>query len=273
MLTVVSSPTSGGTVVVSPVAAKYLATAVITLTAMPAVQHVFVGWTGETDGIADPSQPVVDFVMGDNPDNNRTITANFAESNLHYTVTASSEPISGGSVDFSVSQPTEGYVVNETISVFANAQTGYVFGRWTGDLAGTDNPRTILVSENKSIIAIFNPTVTVYSSPTEGGLVVLEPESSNGYAAGTDVTITAKAAKGYRFDTWEGDLSGSKKSVTVAVDGPLTITARFEEKSASRWWLWVILGVAGLFGALIVVRLVYARMNRGAWEEPPPPDD
>jgi len=211
--------------------------------------------------------------MGDDPDNNRLMTANFAPSGLCCTVTANSEPGGGGSVALSKAQPSDGYLVSENVSVYAVAQTGYVFSRWTGDLAGTDNPRTIIVSENKSITAIFNPTVSVYCSPTEGGSVTLEPESSSGYAAGTEVTVTAKDAKGYRFDAWEGDASGSKKSMTIAVDGPLTITARFEEKSASRWWLWVILGVAGLFGALIVVRLVYARVNRGAPDEPERLDD
>jgi len=212
--------------------------------------------------------------MGDDPDNNRVITANFAPSDLHYTVTASSEPEGGGSVEYQPSQPAGGYQVNESISVFANPHDGYVFSRWTGgDLAGTDNPRTVLVSKDMTITAIFYPTVTIYWSPSEGGTVSVEPESFGGYAAGTDVTITAKAAKGYRFDTWEGDLSGSKKSVTVAVDAPLTITARFEEQSASRWWLWVLLGVAGLFGALVVARLVYARMYRGDWEEPAPPGE
>jgi len=243
------------------------------LTAMPAVQHVFVGWTGETDGIADPSQPVVAFLMGDNPDNNRTITANFAESNLHYTVTASSEPEGGGSVEYQPSQPAGGYQVNESISVFANPQDGYVFSRWTGDLAGTDNLRTVLVSKDMTITAIFYPTVTVYWSPTEGGSVTLEPESSSGYAAGTEVTVTAKDAKGYRFDAWEGDASGSDRSITLTVDGPRTVTARFAEQSSSRWWLWVIVGLIGLFAALILVRLVYARMNRGALDASEHPDE
>ena len=242
------------------------------LTAIPSAGYVFDNWTGHTEGITDLHQNPVVFIMGDRTDNNRVITANFAPSDLHYTVTASSEPTGGGSVDFLVSQPTEGYVVNETISVFANAQTGYVFGRWTGDLAGTDNPRTILVSENKSIIAIFNPTVTIYCSPTEGGSITLEPEPSSGYATGTEVTVSAKAAKGYRFDSWEGDLSGSKKSVTVAVNAPLTITARFTQQP-SRWWLWVIVGLAGLFGALILVRVVHAKMNRGVLDEPERLDD
>jgi len=52
------------------------------------------------------------------------------------------------------------------------------------------------------------------------------------------------------------------------VDDAKTITARFEEKSESRWWLWVIVGVAGLLGVLLLVRLVYARMSRAALEEP-----
>ena len=96
--------------------------------------------------------------------------------------------------------------------------------------------------------------------------------ASSGYATGTEVTVSAKAAKGYRFDSWEGDLSGSKRSVTVAVNAPLTITARFTEQP-SRWWLWVIVGLAGLFGALILVRVVHARMNRRALDEPERLDD
>jgi hypothetical protein len=271
LLTVVSNPENGGSVTFDPPLCAnhtYAKNVTVTLTAVASKAYQFDNWTGDI-GSAPPSSTVISVLM----DQNRTIHANFAPSDLHYTVSASSEPNGGGSVECLPAQPAGGYQVNESISVFADAQTGYVFSRWAGgDLAGTDNPRTVLISKGMTIIAIFNPTLSVYCSPTEGGSVILQPESFSGYAAGTDVTITAKAAKGYRFDTWEGDLSGSKKSVTVAVDAPLTITARFAEQS-SRWWLWVILGVAVLFGALIVVRLVYARINRGDWEEPAPPGE
>jgi len=243
----------------------------VTLAALPSAGYVFDSWSGQTEGIADLHQNPVLFQMGDDTDdNNRVITANFIQSDLRYTVTAIVEPSGAGSVSLNEEkeQPADGYAVNETVSVFAKPQTGYVFNRWMGDLAGNEVLRTLLVSEDKSITAVFNPTVTVYCSPSYGGSYALEPESSNGYATGTEVTVTAKAAKGYRFDAWEGDASGSDKSITITVDEAKTLTARFLEESPRRWWLWVIVGVAGLFGALILVRLVYSRMNRSALDEP-----
>jgi hypothetical protein len=212
--------------------------------------------------------------MGDSPDNNRAMIANFIPSDLRYTLTASSEPSGGGSIAFQPDQQSGGYPVNTSVTVRAVEQTGYVFSRWVGDLAADENPRTILVSEDKSITAIFNPTVTMYSSPSEGGSVALQPaQSSKGYAAGTQVTMTAEPAKGYRFVSWEGYMSTSANPITVTVDAPKAVTAKFVEQSHSRWWLWVILGVGGLFGALILLRLVYARMNRGALDETQYPDE
>lgn len=64
MLTVVSSPSDGGIVAVSPVATKYGATAAITITAAPSAGYVFEKWTGETGGIADPTQNQVTFING-----------------------------------------------------------------------------------------------------------------------------------------------------------------------------------------------------------------
>jgi len=158
--------------------------------------------------------------------------------------------------------------VNQSVSVRAVAQTGYVFSHWTGDIAGLKNPSSIVLNEDKSFTAYFNPTVSVHPSPTEGGSVLLQTESSTGYPAGTQVTITARAEKGYRFVSWEGDASGSDRSITITVDAPKTITARFAEQSPSRWWLWALLGLVGLFGVLIFLRLVYLRMNREAPNEP-----
>jgi uncharacterized repeat protein (TIGR02543 family) len=244
------------------------------MTAMPSAGYTFESWTGEIGGISDPKQNPVTFTIGDDPNDNREIAANFIPSDLHYSISAILEPSGGGSVRLQPDQPSGGYLVNQTVSVFAVAEEGYVFSRWTGDLAGNGNPRTLLVGEDKSITAVFNPTVTTYCSPSEAGSVALEPaQSINGYATEAEVVITARANKGYRFVAWEGDASGSDRSITITVDEAKTITARFAEQSSSRWWLWVILGLTGLFGALILVRLVYARMNRGALDEPPEPDD
>jgi uncharacterized repeat protein (TIGR02543 family) len=226
--------------------------------------YVFVNWSGSIDRITDPSERIVTFEMGDE----RSITANFVQSDPHYAVTAIVEPNDGGYIQLSDPQPAGGYQANTSVTVSAIPTKGYVFYRWAGDLGGSDNPRTILMSEDKSFTAVFNPTVATSSNPSYGGSVRLSPESSNGYAAGTEVTITATAAKGYRFDAWEGDASGSNKSITITVDKAKTVSARFVEKSSGwRWWLWAMIGVACAFGALILVRLVYARMHRGDWDE------
>jgi hypothetical protein len=267
LLAVVSNPENGGSITYDPPLCSnhtYSKETLITLEARPSAGYVFDNWSGSVDDIADPRQRIVTFKMIQN----RTITANFTPSDLQCSVVASPQPDDGGSVRLLPAQPSGGYSVNESISVSAVAQTGYVFSRWTGDLACSEKTSTLLVSENKSITAIFNPEVTTYCSPSEGGSVALEPAlPSNGYDAGTVVTIRATAAKGYRFVSWDGDASGSDRSITMKVDTPKTITARFVEQSHQRVWLWVILGVVGLFGVLFLLRLVYTRMNRAALDE------
>ncbi len=203
------------------------------------------------------------FVMGDREDNSRVMTANFTRSDLRFTVSLNSYPSTGGSVTCQPGQTSEGFLINENITVTATPQTGYVFNRWAGDLAGTENPGTILVSDNKVIGAFFYPTVSVDCSPADAGSVEISPASSNGYEPGTQVTISATAADGYEFSGWEGDASGSEASHTLTVNGPRTITARFAQQSSSRWWLWLIAGVVGLSAVLILSGLAYSKMKRG----------
>jgi xyloglucan-specific exo-beta-1,4-glucanase len=239
----------------------------VTLTAVPAAGYVFGSWSGQTEGIGDLSQNPVTFQMGDRADNNRVITAGFVESGIQCSVTASADPGNGGSMQLQPAQPAGGYPVNQNVSVRAVAHSGYVFSHWTGDLNGIENPRSLLADEDKSFTAVFNPTVTVLANPAEGGSVLLEPESMHGYPAGTEVELTAKASKGYRFLSWEGDALGSSSSSTLTVDYPKTVTANFAAESPSRWWLWFILGLGGLLAGLVFLRLAYVRITGSAARE------
>lgn len=248
---------------VYPAKSTYAPGESVTLTAVPVAGHVFGDWSGQTEGISDLSRNPVTFAMGDRPDNNRVITANFVESDIKCAIVSNSDPISGGLVQLQPAQPTGGYPVNQSVSVRAAAQTGYAFSHWTGDLTGTESLKDLIVAEDKSFTAVFYPTVTIQRSPTEGGSVLLQPEFPGGYPIGTEVTMTAKANKGYRFASWEGDASGSVHSVTFTVDAPMTMTAVFMVESPSRWWLWVIPGLLVLFGALIILRLMYLRLKSG----------
>lgn len=201
--------------------------------------------------------------MGDREDNDCIITANFAPSSLRCTVNSYPTPARSGSVVLQPAQPADGYLINQSVTVSASAETGYIFARWSEDLGGTQNPRTILVTNNKWISAVFNPTITASCSPSEGGSVEMDPQSSSGYAAGTEVVITARAAEGYRFSEWTGDASGSDESITVTANAPRTITAVFVMQSSSRPWGWAALGVAAAaVAALTVAGLMYRKARR-----------
>jgi hypothetical protein len=54
------------------------------------------------------------------------------------------------------------------------------------------------------------------------------------YAPGTKVTLTAAPTSGYRFKEWQGSCSGTKSSVTLALNAPIDYCkAIFEEEAAT----------------------------------------
>ena len=224
-LTVVSNPADGGTVQVSPYLSSYSVGASVTLTAKPSASYVFQNWTGDISGIANPSQPTVTFVMSAN----RTITANFSSS-ARYVVTVAASPAGGGSVTLDPSQPD--YSLNQTVSAVASPSEGYVFSHWSGDLSGTGSTASLLVNDNKSITAVFNPTLTIQKTPDNGGTVEATPVlTSDGYPVGTEVSLNVQPSSGYAFEGWTGDVAGisdvKNAAVNVTMDAPRTLTANF----------------------------------------------
>ena len=62
------------------------------------------------------------------------------------------------------------------------APSGYTFSHWSGDVSGTDNPVTVLVDDNKSIVANF-----VASSDTGRTLPSLLPFNCGSGIVGSTV--------------------------------------------------------------------------------------
>jgi uncharacterized protein (TIGR03437 family) len=58
------------------------------------------------------------------------------------------------------------------------------------------------------------------------------PETGTYFAAGTAVTVTATANLGYKFKRIDGAVSSAYNSVTVTMNGPLTLAAHFEKTAA-----------------------------------------
>jgi len=257
MLTVVS--TSGGSVTKSPnpdCTSGYLSGRTVTLTAVPDAGYVL-EWSGDLSGSANPA--TIDMNAP------KTVTATFVRSNAHYTVAVDVASADLGTVTLTPLPPdAEGYLVNQQVTLTATANPDYIFYRWAGDLTGNTNPISITVTGSKTIIPIFNATVTLNSDPIAGGTVSLNPlQSPDGYTLGTVVKVTATALKGYRFDRWSGDLTGSSSSATITMDSAKEITANFVKKAPFPWW-WIVIGIVLLFPVLVMVRVAYVVMGRRA---------
>ena len=134
------------------------------------------------------------------------------------------------------------------VNLEAVPASGYSFANWSGDLSGSDNPTTIMMDSDKEVTANFTQityTLTIDARPT-GGMVTLEPSPpAGGYVVGTEVTLTAAASEGYKFDHWSGSLVSSEKTITITMDSDKEITASFIEVATSTFpWWWIVVGVA-----------------------------
>lgn len=60
----------------------------------------------------------------------------------------------------SLNPPGGLYTTGTVVTVTAIPNSGYAFANWSGDLAGSTNPATLLMNGNKNVVANFNPVVT-----------------------------------------------------------------------------------------------------------------
>ena len=189
-----------------------------TLTATPAANYEFSGWSGDARGTDNPLSVLVD--------SDKSITANFTW--ITHTVTTAANPPEGGTVDGGGT-----YNLGDTATLTANPAAGYVFSGWSGDGGGTENPLSVLVDSDKSITANFTRithTVTTTVDPPEGGTV----EGGGTYNWGDTATLTATPAEGYVFSGWSGDAGGTDNPLSVTVDSDKSITANFAKKEKGK---------------------------------------
>jgi uncharacterized repeat protein (TIGR02543 family) len=134
----------------------------------------------------------------------------------------------GGSV--TLSPPGGQYASGTSVTLTAVPSAGYTFAGWSGDLAGTANPATLVMDASKTVTAAFLPQYTITVGPTTGGSVTLSPPGGV-YPSGTQVTLTAVPAVGYVFSSWGGNLSGTTNPQTLLVDANKSVTASFTTPS------------------------------------------
>jgi hypothetical protein len=130
----------------------------------------------------------------------------------------------------------EGEVVNLVAEAEAEAEEGYRFVEWIGDVDDIadveDATTTITMNDNYYITAVF--AVKQYEltiSSTEGGSVTTPGEGIFIYDCGTVVDLVAVAEEGYQFANWTGDVGTiddvNAGSTTITMNDDYYITANF----------------------------------------------
>ncbi len=142
----------------------------------------------------------------------------------HYILATSSSPDEGGSIS-----PSGGSYVDKTeVTLTATPAAGYRFDHWGGNASGVSTTFQITMNSQKSVIAYFvrQYDLSVLSSPVGGGSVNV----NNGtYDAGTEVTLVAAPAIGFRFDHWEGSISGTSDNTVITMNSDETAVAVFSK--------------------------------------------
>jgi hypothetical protein len=120
-----------------------------------------------------------------------------------------------------VPTPGEGtftYDVGTVVDLVAEAEEGYDFVNWTGDVGTIDDANcattTITMLGNYAITANFEaisapPQAVEYDliiGSTEGGSVTTPGEGTFTYDEGVVVDLVAEAEEGYDFVNWTGDV-------------------------------------------------------------------
>jgi len=197
----------------------------VNLVATPDPGYLFDEWTGDVGTITDVNDAATTITMN----GNYSITANFA---AVYDLTISST--AGGLVN----TPGEGtftYGEGTVLDLVAEADAGYLFNEWTGDVGTIANVNdaitTITMNGDYSITANFVAAYDLTISSTAGGAVTTPGVGTFTYGEGTVLDLVAEAEEGYQFDEWTGDVGTiadvNAAITTITMNGDYDIIAKF----------------------------------------------
>lgn len=209
----------------------------VTITATPTddcERWEFSQWSGGAQGTASPitvsmfedKQITAEFTMGNQApkaeDQKLAVAADFPAD-----VTLGGSDPEGDSLTYQItSQPSNG-----TLEVVDLPLVKYVPNQ---GFIGTDS-FTFRVSDGctqsaEGTVELFLDTVILYrlTMGVQGEGTADPPVGEWSYEEDTEVILTATPAAGWRFDRWEGDVTGTDASVTVAMDVDISVEAVFE---------------------------------------------
>lgn len=186
----------------------------VQLTAEPNTGWSFSHWESDLTGSQNPATIIMD--------GSKRVTAVFTQNQYNLTI------ITIGNGDVTVEPYKTAYTYGENVTLTATADLDWTFAGWSGDVSSSENPITIMMDGNKSIIANFTSsdyhTLTIVT--IGNGTVSKNPDSAL-YAHDENVTLTAIPDLGWEFVEWSGDLTGTDNPAIITMDSSKVVTATF----------------------------------------------
>jgi hypothetical protein len=115
-----------------------------------------------------------------------------------------------------------------TVKLEAKPAQGYKFAGWNGGIFSSDNPTSFQLSSSMSVTALFSPVTHTITVAVVGGGSTTPEIGGHTYDEGSVVDLTASADKGWKFDSWTGDVANqASATTTVIADTDKQVTAEF----------------------------------------------
>ncbi|UCG50769.1 MAG: fibronectin type III domain-containing protein, partial [Candidatus Latescibacterota bacterium] len=213
--TLTTNVNGGGSVTKTPDQSTYVYGDIVNVEAVPNTGWSFSSWSG---GLGGTENPTTITITG-----NTTVTANFNEGAYELTTNV----VGSGWIDVDPDQATYGN--GDTIVLTAVPDPGWIFDSWSGDLSGSTNPETIVITgSDVTVTATFiQETYTLTVDPDGGGTVTKSPDKAQ-YLYGEQVVLLADPHPDSVFTGWSGALTGVENPATVVIVGNMEITAHFD---------------------------------------------
>jgi hypothetical protein len=212
--------------------AAYDAGTPVTLTASPAANSVFAGWSG--GGCTGTGSCTVTLAAA------TTVTATFNP--ILHTLTVSRSGSGAGTVTSSPAgiscgaDCTEDYAQGAAVTLTATPNSTSTFTGWSGGCSGTGSC-TVAMSAAVTVTASFAPlhyTLTITRTGNGAGSVSSSPagiscgtDCTEAYIAGTGVTLTATPSIGSTFTGWSGGSCTGTGTCMVTMNAAATVIATF----------------------------------------------
>jgi len=134
-------------------------------------------------------------------------------------------PQGNGSVSKTPGEAT--YRYGAPVQITATADLGWTFDHWTGDLSGNTNPKTIALTSDMNVTAVFAQNHYTLTTNTVGtGSITRTPPQST-FVYNESVMLQAVGGSGWSFTHWTGNLTGHVNPITLQITQNTVITAHF----------------------------------------------